>query len=99
MRESEELREIGVYSTLSQLALHDEHSSKPSINQKSKKHGTSGSPGSSLQVNSSSTSLDDSRFGEPTAIGKAESTVLTMGSRSSTGDINNIPDLDRKSVV
>lgn len=107
MRESEELREIAVYSSLSQLALHDEYSSKPS---KSNKYGSSSSSGSTLQVNSnryiaseskrmlSSSSLDDSRFGETTAIGKtiaaeAESTAMTMGSRSSTGDMNSIPDV------
>ena len=106
MRESEELREIGMYSSFSQLAPPGENTSRTPKKNKLKISGhtsqlnsnANGGTGASKGMLSSS-SLDDSRLGENTAIGTtaaaegAEAAGLTMDSRSSTEEISSIPDV------
>jgi hypothetical protein len=105
MRESEELREIGLYSSLSQQkpkkSAHISRSNSYS-HLNSNAHSSSSSGGASKGM-LSSISLDDSRLGENTSmIGTTaaaaaavdvEAVVMTADSRSSTGEIRIIPNV------
>lgn len=102
MRESEELREIGLYSSLSQQkpkkSAHISRSNSYS-HLNSNAHSSSSSGASKGML--SSISLDDSRLGENTSmIGTTaaaavdvEAVVMTADSRSSTGEIRIIPNV------
>ena len=101
MRESEELREIGLYSSLSQQKpKKSAHISRSNSYSHLNSNAHSSSSGASKGM-LSSISSDDSRLGENTSmIGTTaaaavdvEAVVMTADSRSSTGEIRIIPNV------